>query len=225
MRQGDLLDAAFERRTQRTRRPRPAVAARDDVGHAAPARLDRCGPRRARTRRARQTRCRRRRPAARGRVSVALHGQRAGVCRHRPDGGDHQATRWHRRQQAGERRAAARRPRTRTLEPPPGRSRRCARAAAFASALGRRAVGGAVGTRRTSSSCSSRNNEESTITVRPYGVVREQLAAMLEGAGVETADVPLRARFDSTRRRRRAHRTWARSSRGCCTCRIRRPRW
>lgn len=37
------------------------------------------------------------------------------------------------------------------------------------------------------------NNQESTITVRPYGVVREQLAAMLEGAGVETADVPLLA--------------------------------
>ncbi len=35
------------------------------------------------------------------------------------------------------------------------------------------------------------NNEEAPITVRPYGVVREQLDAMLEGAGVETHDVPL----------------------------------
>ncbi len=35
------------------------------------------------------------------------------------------------------------------------------------------------------------NNEEATITVRPYGVVREQLEAMLEGAGVVTHDVPL----------------------------------
>ncbi len=35
------------------------------------------------------------------------------------------------------------------------------------------------------------NNAESTITVRPYGIVREQLDAMLEGAGVDTFDVPL----------------------------------
>ncbi len=37
----------------------------------------------------------------------------------------------------------------------------------------------------------SANNEEATITVRPYGVVREQLEAMLDGAGVGTHDVPL----------------------------------
>ena len=35
------------------------------------------------------------------------------------------------------------------------------------------------------------NNQEATITVRPFGVVREQLEAMLEGAGVSTRDVPL----------------------------------
>ncbi len=35
------------------------------------------------------------------------------------------------------------------------------------------------------------NNEEATITVRPFGVVREQLEAMLDGAGVVTHDVPL----------------------------------
>ncbi|MEQ1690658.1 MAG: 16S rRNA (cytosine(967)-C(5))-methyltransferase RsmB [Gemmatimonas sp.] len=35
------------------------------------------------------------------------------------------------------------------------------------------------------------NNEASTITVRPHGVLRDQLLAMLDGAGVETADVSL----------------------------------
>lgn len=35
------------------------------------------------------------------------------------------------------------------------------------------------------------NNQESTITVRPYGIVREQLDAMIESAGVATFDVPL----------------------------------
>ncbi len=35
------------------------------------------------------------------------------------------------------------------------------------------------------------NNLEATITIRPYGVVREQLEAMLDGAGVTTHDVPL----------------------------------
>lgn len=35
------------------------------------------------------------------------------------------------------------------------------------------------------------NNEESTITVRPYRVAREQLDAMLTGSGVTTAEVPL----------------------------------
>ncbi|MBL0169270.1 MAG: 16S rRNA (cytosine(967)-C(5))-methyltransferase RsmB [Gemmatimonadaceae bacterium] len=35
------------------------------------------------------------------------------------------------------------------------------------------------------------NNEASTITVRPYGIAREQLNDMLVGAGVETAPVPL----------------------------------
>ena len=35
------------------------------------------------------------------------------------------------------------------------------------------------------------NNEEATITVRPFGVVREQLEAMLDGAGITTSDVPL----------------------------------
>lgn len=35
------------------------------------------------------------------------------------------------------------------------------------------------------------NNEAAPIVVRPYGVVREQLDAMLGGAGVRTTDVPL----------------------------------
>ena len=35
------------------------------------------------------------------------------------------------------------------------------------------------------------NNEEATITVRPFGVVREQLEAMLESAEIVTSDVPL----------------------------------
>ncbi len=35
------------------------------------------------------------------------------------------------------------------------------------------------------------NNEEATITVRPFGVVREQLEAMLDSAGVATHEVPL----------------------------------
>jgi len=35
------------------------------------------------------------------------------------------------------------------------------------------------------------NNQESIITVRPYGIVREQLDTMLEDAGVSTYDVPL----------------------------------
>jgi 16S rRNA (cytosine967-C5)-methyltransferase len=35
------------------------------------------------------------------------------------------------------------------------------------------------------------NNEAAPIVVRPYGVVREQLEAMLDGAGVRTTDVPL----------------------------------
>ncbi len=43
------------------------------------------------------------------------------------------------------------------------------------------------------------NNLEATITVRPYGVVREQLEAMLDGAGVATHEVPLLA--DSLRLR------------------------
>lgn len=35
------------------------------------------------------------------------------------------------------------------------------------------------------------NNTEAPLVVRPYGVVREQLEAMLESAGVEIADAPL----------------------------------
>jgi 16S rRNA (cytosine967-C5)-methyltransferase len=35
------------------------------------------------------------------------------------------------------------------------------------------------------------NNEEPPLTLRPYGVVREQLEAALERSGVEVADVPL----------------------------------
>lgn len=35
------------------------------------------------------------------------------------------------------------------------------------------------------------NNAEAPIIVRPYGVVREQLEAMLEGAGVSVQDIPL----------------------------------
>lgn len=35
------------------------------------------------------------------------------------------------------------------------------------------------------------NNEAAPIVVRPYGIVREQLDAMLGGAGVRTSDVPL----------------------------------
>jgi 16S rRNA (cytosine967-C5)-methyltransferase len=35
------------------------------------------------------------------------------------------------------------------------------------------------------------NNEAAPIVVRPYGIVREQLDAMLGGAGVRTTDVPL----------------------------------
>ena len=35
------------------------------------------------------------------------------------------------------------------------------------------------------------NNVEAPLVVRPYGVVREQLEAMLEGAGVTVGDVPL----------------------------------
>lgn len=35
------------------------------------------------------------------------------------------------------------------------------------------------------------NNEAAPIVVRPYGIVREQLDAMLDGAGVRTSDVPL----------------------------------
>jgi 16S rRNA (cytosine967-C5)-methyltransferase len=35
------------------------------------------------------------------------------------------------------------------------------------------------------------NNAEAPIVLRPYGVVREQLEAMLEGAGVQVADAPL----------------------------------
>jgi 16S rRNA (cytosine967-C5)-methyltransferase len=36
-----------------------------------------------------------------------------------------------------------------------------------------------------------RNNEEAPIVVRPFGVVREQLEASLEGSGVRVSDVPL----------------------------------
>ncbi|MEO5590500.1 MAG: 16S rRNA (cytosine(967)-C(5))-methyltransferase RsmB [Gemmatimonadaceae bacterium] len=36
-----------------------------------------------------------------------------------------------------------------------------------------------------------KNNAEAPVVVRPYGVVREQLEAMLESAGVEIADAPL----------------------------------
>jgi len=35
------------------------------------------------------------------------------------------------------------------------------------------------------------NNVEAPLVVRPYGIVREQLEAMLEGAGVQVGDVPL----------------------------------
>ena len=35
------------------------------------------------------------------------------------------------------------------------------------------------------------NNQPSSITVRPFGIVREQLDAMLEGAGIETSEVAL----------------------------------
>jgi 16S rRNA (cytosine967-C5)-methyltransferase len=35
------------------------------------------------------------------------------------------------------------------------------------------------------------NNQEGPVVLRPYGVVREQLEAMLEGAGVATIDAPL----------------------------------
>ncbi|MES2523700.1 MAG: 16S rRNA (cytosine(967)-C(5))-methyltransferase RsmB [Gemmatimonadota bacterium] len=35
------------------------------------------------------------------------------------------------------------------------------------------------------------NNTEATITVRPFGIERDELAAMLDGAGVETHPVPL----------------------------------
>ncbi len=35
------------------------------------------------------------------------------------------------------------------------------------------------------------NNEEAPLTIRPYGVVREQLEAMLEAAGVHVRDAPL----------------------------------
>ena len=34
------------------------------------------------------------------------------------------------------------------------------------------------------------NNQESTITVRPFGIARDQLDAMLTGAGVETSVLP-----------------------------------
>ena len=36
-----------------------------------------------------------------------------------------------------------------------------------------------------------KNNAEAPVVIRPYGIVREQLEAMLEGSGVEVADAPL----------------------------------
>lgn len=36
-----------------------------------------------------------------------------------------------------------------------------------------------------------RNNMEAPVTVRPYGIVREQLEAMLDAAGIQTEEVPL----------------------------------
>jgi len=36
-----------------------------------------------------------------------------------------------------------------------------------------------------------KNNAEAPVVIRPYGVVREQLEAMLEGSGVEVEDAPL----------------------------------
>ena len=35
------------------------------------------------------------------------------------------------------------------------------------------------------------NNSEAPLSVRPYGIVREQLEAMLEGAGVHVEEAPL----------------------------------
>ncbi len=37
----------------------------------------------------------------------------------------------------------------------------------------------------------SRNNDEAPVVLRPYGIVREQLEAMLESAGVHVEDAPL----------------------------------
>ena len=36
-----------------------------------------------------------------------------------------------------------------------------------------------------------KNNAEAPVVIRPYGIVREQLEAMLEGSGVEVEDAPL----------------------------------
>lgn len=36
-----------------------------------------------------------------------------------------------------------------------------------------------------------KNNSEAPVVIRPYGIVREQLEAMLEGSGVEVQDAPL----------------------------------
>ena len=71
------------------------------------------------------------------------------------------------------------------------RSDRRAGARGIASALARRALGRAMGHRRNASDCSRRTIARHRSIARPYHVVREQLEAMLETAGVHVGDAPL----------------------------------
>ena len=71
------------------------------------------------------------------------------------------------------------------------RSDRRARAEIFASALARRAVGRAVWRRLKRPRCWTRTTIRLRSIIRPFGVVREQLEAMLEASGVAVDDAPL----------------------------------
>ena len=104
-----------------------------------------------------------------------------------------------------------------------GRSDRRARAEVLASALARRAVGRAVGCGGDRALLEA-NNRQAPLVVRPFGVVREQLEAMLEASGMAVEDAPLSRDSLSIGGGRRTSRDSAHSSRGCSSCRIRPPR-
>ena len=195
LRGGDLLDPAFDRRTARLdARDRRWVRELVYGMLRRRARLDAyldarvrggIGPPRRRPAR----------PAPPRRLAAAAHGERAGVRGHRADRRAGEASPRHGREQARERRAApprsrarnARRCRRRRIRST--RSRSTDRIRAGSSRAGSRA-----GAWPRPRKLLEANNREAPLVARPYHVVREQLEAMLESAGIHVERRAARAR-------------------------------